>query len=107
MLAAAPIVTALPSPPSAAGLEADIPAAYDIRNLHGVNYATMDRNQHIPQCELQLHHPLTRLLELLQQRVARFCSAPHPAVRQRQHLILPVPVLPRPMLKAPDKEAQS
>ena len=26
----------------------DIPAAYDIRNIDGKNYATMDKNQHIP-----------------------------------------------------------
>ena len=27
----------------------DVPTEYDIRNLNGVNYATIDRNQHIPQ----------------------------------------------------------
>lgn len=26
----------------------DIPASYDIRDLNGVDYASIDRNQHIP-----------------------------------------------------------
>ncbi|KAK8808568.1 hypothetical protein WA158_008469 [Blastocystis sp. Blastoise] len=29
--------------------KSDIPKSYDIRNLNGKNYATMDKNQHIPQ----------------------------------------------------------
>ncbi|KAK9808537.1 hypothetical protein WJX73_006068 [Symbiochloris irregularis] len=46
----APIPTAQPSPPPVVlqGIHS-LPASYDIRDLHGVNYATMDRNQHIPQ----------------------------------------------------------
>lgn len=29
--------------------EADLPKEYDIRDLEGVSYASIDRNQHIPQ----------------------------------------------------------
>ena len=35
------------SRPEATNLE--LPASYDIRNIDGKNYATLDKNQHIPQ----------------------------------------------------------
>lgn len=42
--------------------DSEIPATYDIRNISGVNYASRDRNQHIPQvtCSLGLSWPRTK-----------------------------------------------